>query len=149
MIPTSARPAFRSSAHCDGTANERSYRPSRGPSVKPHTNGAVFRNSTIEMRSLPIFANARGQFTIAQPAWLPNAAGNDGRAGRRRTQCPRKGQTTRGAKTQPYVFQRDLTRKMTKNPILPIETMNLTIEPFAFSMAAEQKALRRGGFDDS
>src|SRR6266550_7485989 len=75
MIPTSARPAFRSSAHCDGTANERSYRPVRGPSVKPQTSGAVFTNSTMEMRSLPIFANARGQFTIAQPARLPNALG--------------------------------------------------------------------------
>src|SRR5260370_31136538 len=73
MILTSARPAFRSSAHCDGTANERSYRPARGPSVKPQTSGAVFKNSTMEMRSLPIFANARGQFTIAQHAWLPNA----------------------------------------------------------------------------
>src|SRR5712691_11328728 len=60
MIPTSARPAFRSSAHCDGTANERSYRPARGPSVKPQTSGAVFRNSTIEMRSLLIFTIAWG-----------------------------------------------------------------------------------------
>src|ERR1700680_2753953 len=66
MMPTSARPAFRSSAHCDGTANERSYRPWSGPSVKPQTSGAVFRNSTMEMRSLPIFAYARGRFNIAQ-----------------------------------------------------------------------------------
>jgi len=28
----------------------------------------------MEMRSLPIFANARGQFTIAQPVRLPNRA---------------------------------------------------------------------------
>src|SRR5258706_4600354 len=73
MIPTSARPAFRSSAHCEGTANERSYRPESGPSVKPQTSGAVFRNSTIEMRNLSIFT--RGQFTIAQHARLPNGAG--------------------------------------------------------------------------
>src|SRR5258708_36455409 len=73
MLPTSARPAFRSSAHCDGTANERSYRPARGPSVTPQTSGAVFRNSTIEMRSLLIFTIAWGQFTIAQPAWPPDA----------------------------------------------------------------------------
>src|ERR1700730_3547515 len=90
MIPTSARPAFRSSAHCDGTANERSYRPARGPSVKTQTSGAVFRNSTMEMRRLTIFANARGQLTIAQPARLPNANGNDGRAGRNRKQRTQK-----------------------------------------------------------
>src|ERR1700730_6608709 len=90
MMPTSARPAFRSSAHCEGTANERSYRPSRGPSVKPQTSGAVFKNSTMEMRSLPIFVNARGQFTIAQPARLPNANGNDDRAGRHRKQRMQK-----------------------------------------------------------
>src|SRR5258708_34400366 len=78
MIPTSARPAFRSSAHCEGTANERSYRPARGPSVKPQTSGAVFRNSTIEMRNLSIFTHVRGQFTIAQHTaaeWRGNAAG--------------------------------------------------------------------------
>src|ERR1700737_266047 len=59
IMPTSARPAFRSSAHCDGTANERSYLPARGPSVKPQTNGAVFRNSTMEMRSLSMFVRVR------------------------------------------------------------------------------------------
>src|ERR1035437_10159300 len=76
MMPTSTRPARRSSAHCDGTANERSYRPTRGPSVKPQTSGAVFRNSTMEMRSFPIFAYTKGQFTIAQRARLPDAHGN-------------------------------------------------------------------------
>src|SRR2546427_4931059 len=67
MMPTSARPARRSSAHCDGTANESSYRPSSGPSVKPHTSGAVFRNSTMEMRNLPMFTRAREPLNIAQP----------------------------------------------------------------------------------
>src|SRR5258706_15793684 len=75
MIPTSARPAFRPSAHCEGTANERSYRPASGPSVKPQTSGAVFRNSTIEMRNLSIFTHVRGQFTIAQHTRPPNGAG--------------------------------------------------------------------------
>src|SRR5467141_4172664 len=128
MIPTSARPAFKSSAHCDGTANERSYRPARGPSVKPQTSGAVFRNSTIEMRSLPIFANARGQFTIAQPARPPNPNGNDGRAGRHRKQSTQK--VHGAAREEPRkAFRQDMTRKMPQNPILGIETMNLTIEP--------------------
>src|ERR1019366_4109397 len=79
MMPTSTRPARRSSAHCDGTANERSYRPARGPSVKPQTSGAVFRNSTMEMRSFPIFVYARGQSTIAQGAGLSDAHGKGGR----------------------------------------------------------------------
>jgi hypothetical protein len=65
MIPMSARPARKSSAHCEGTANKSSYLPARGPSVKPQTSGAVFRNSTMEMRSLPIFVNITEQFNIA------------------------------------------------------------------------------------
>ena len=32
----------------------------------------------MEMRSLPIFANARGQFTISQPVLLTDARRNDG-----------------------------------------------------------------------
>jgi hypothetical protein len=71
MMPTSARPARKSSAHCEGTANDRSYLPASGPSVKPQTSGAVFRNSTMEMRSLPIIVEARGRFNIAQPGWRP------------------------------------------------------------------------------
>src|SRR6267143_3157271 len=105
MMPTSARPAFRSSAHCDGTANERSYRPVRGPSVKPQTSGAVLRNSTMEMRSLPIFANARGQFTIAQPVRLPNAPGKEGQAGSPRTQSLRRVQRAQGAETHSKIFE--------------------------------------------
>src|SRR5487761_426152 len=54
MMATSASPRRNASAHCDGTVNERSYFPARGPSVKPQTSGAVFRNSTIETRNLAI-----------------------------------------------------------------------------------------------
>ncbi len=50
-MATSASPRRSASAHCDGTVKERSYLPASGPLVKPHTSGAVFRNSTIEMRS--------------------------------------------------------------------------------------------------
>ena len=51
MIATSTSPRFSASAHCEGTVNERSYLPASGPSVNPHTSGAVFRNSTIDMRN--------------------------------------------------------------------------------------------------
>ena len=65
MIGLGKRPA--PLTHWDGTANERSYFSARGPSVKPQTSGAVFRNSTIEMRSLPdFFPCTRGQLNIAQ-----------------------------------------------------------------------------------
>src|SRR6266436_8742500 len=128
MIPTSARPAFRSSAHCDGTANERSYRPVRGPSVKPQTSGAVFRNSTMEMRSLPIFANARGQFTIAQPVRLPNALGKEGQAGSHPTQICGEFKGPRARRLIPKYLSWALITEMCQNPIFPIETMNLTFK---------------------
>src|SRR5271156_5662433 len=41
----------RASAHCEGMVKDRSYLPRNGPCEKPHTNGAVFKYSTIEMRS--------------------------------------------------------------------------------------------------
>src|ERR1700678_332578 len=50
----STSPRRRASAHCDGTVNDSSYFPASGPSVNPHTKGAVFRYSTIEIRSLRI-----------------------------------------------------------------------------------------------
>src|ERR1700687_1889559 len=125
MMPTSARPAFRSSAHCDGTANKRSYRPSRDQTVKPQTSGAVFRNSTMEMRSLPIFANARGQFTISQPVLLTDARRNDGRAQRHPTQSSRRMQ-----RTPTSTSRRDTARETPPGnanfPIEKIETMDLT-----------------------
>src|SRR5277367_1146002 len=54
MIATSAAPLRNASAHCDGHVNDKSYLPASGPSVNPHTSGAVFKYSTIEMRSLLI-----------------------------------------------------------------------------------------------
>ena len=51
MMAMSASPARKASAHSDGTVKDRSYLPASGPSVKPQTSGAVFRNSTMEMRS--------------------------------------------------------------------------------------------------
>src|SRR6266700_6545673 len=51
MIATSALPVRNCSAHWDGTVNDKSYLPRRGPLVKPQTSGAVFRYWTIEMRS--------------------------------------------------------------------------------------------------
>jgi len=51
MMATSARPARKSSAHCEGTVNDSSYLPWSGPLVKPQTSGAVFRYCTMEMRS--------------------------------------------------------------------------------------------------
>ena len=59
MMATSTSPRRNASAHCDGTVNERSYLPASGPSVNPHTSGAVFRYSTIEMRSLLTFSSFR------------------------------------------------------------------------------------------
>src|SRR5579863_7594800 len=52
MMAMSTSPRRSASAHCEGTVNESSYLPVSGPSVKPQTSGAVFRYSTIEMRSL-------------------------------------------------------------------------------------------------
>src|SRR6266478_6557133 len=52
MMATSARRDRKSSAHCEGTVNDKSYLPRRGPLVKPQTSGAVLRYWTIEMRSL-------------------------------------------------------------------------------------------------
>src|SRR6267378_2186167 len=123
MMPTSARPAFRSSAHCDGTANERSYRPVRGPSVKPQTSGAVFRNSTMEMRSLPIFANARGQFTIAQPVRLPNALGLERKVRQEALEHRVCGEFKgrRARRLIPKYLRRALIPETPQNPIFRIE----------------------------
>src|SRR6266403_230379 len=51
IIATSTAPERNASAHCDGTVNESSYFPRSGPCVKPRTSGAVFRYSTIEIRT--------------------------------------------------------------------------------------------------
>src|ERR1700719_4817524 len=51
IIATSAAPERSASAHWDGTVQESSYLPRSGPCVKPRTSGAVFRYSTIEMRT--------------------------------------------------------------------------------------------------
>src|ERR1700676_5558016 len=51
MIATSTAPERSASAHWDGTVNESSYLPRSGPCVKPRTSGAVFRYSTMEMRT--------------------------------------------------------------------------------------------------
>src|ERR1700722_1699439 len=51
IIATSAAPERSASAHWDGTVKESSYFPRSGPCVKPRTSGAVFRYSTIEMRT--------------------------------------------------------------------------------------------------
>src|SRR6202166_1959948 len=64
IMATSARPSRRSSAHCEGTVNERSYLFCRAPRVKPYTNGAVFRYCTTEMRSFLTMAAARRRFSI-------------------------------------------------------------------------------------
>src|ERR1700680_2144603 len=63
-MATSARPSGRSSTHCEGTVNERSYLSLRAPRVKPYTNGTVFRYCTTEMRSFLKMADARGRFSI-------------------------------------------------------------------------------------
>src|SRR3984957_3663049 len=64
MMAISARRSRRSSAHCEGTVNERSYLFWRAPRVKPYTNGAVFRYCTTEMRSFLTMAAARRRFSI-------------------------------------------------------------------------------------
>src|ERR1700686_5477204 len=64
IMATSARPSRRSSAHCEGTVNERSYLFCRAPRVKPYTKGAVFRYCTTEMRSFLKRAAARVRFSI-------------------------------------------------------------------------------------
>src|SRR3984885_10487366 len=61
MMAMSAALLRRASAQRDGTVNERSYLPLRGPWVKLQTNGVVFRYLTIEMRSfgkLAFFSDA-------------------------------------------------------------------------------------------
>src|SRR5260370_20554820 len=55
MMATSTAPVRSASAHSDGTVKESSQRPAKGPLVKPQTSGAVFRYSTMEMRSLLTF----------------------------------------------------------------------------------------------
>src|SRR6266568_3346369 len=52
MMATSTAPVRSASAHSDGTVKESSQRPAKGPLVNPQTSGAVFRYSTMEMRSL-------------------------------------------------------------------------------------------------
>src|SRR5580704_12222177 len=64
MIATSAAPVRRASAHCDGQVNDKSYLPASGPSVNPQTSGAVFKYSTIEMRSLLILRFATYEWSI-------------------------------------------------------------------------------------
>src|SRR6185437_10056014 len=54
IMATSTSPRRKASAHCEGTVNDKSYLPASGPSVKPHTSGAVFRYSTTEMRNFVI-----------------------------------------------------------------------------------------------
>src|SRR5580704_12252139 len=51
IIATSAAPERSASAHCDGTVKESSYFPRKGPCVKPRTNGAVFKYSTMDIRT--------------------------------------------------------------------------------------------------
>ena len=69
MMPISARPARKSSAHCEGTANKSSYLPASGPSVKPQTSGAIF-NSKVEMLNLPLIRRRPGtiDYSIAGAA---------------------------------------------------------------------------------
>src|SRR5271169_6773704 len=64
MIATSAAPVRNASAHCDGHVNDKSYFPASGPSVNPQTSGAVFKYSTIEMRSLLILELATYELSI-------------------------------------------------------------------------------------
>src|SRR5712691_10613552 len=68
MMATSTAPARSASAHSDGTVKESSQRPAKGPLVKPQTSGAVFRYSTMEMRSL---------FTSSAFSLLPPSFGNN------------------------------------------------------------------------
>src|SRR5579863_3624350 len=51
IIATSAAPERSASAHWDGTVKESSYFPRSGPCVKPRTSGAVFRYSTMDIRT--------------------------------------------------------------------------------------------------
>src|SRR5260221_9164949 len=51
MMATSTAPERSASAHRDGTVKESSYFPRNGPCVKPRTSGAVFRYSTMEIRT--------------------------------------------------------------------------------------------------
>src|SRR6267154_6716121 len=51
IIATSTTPERNASAHWDGTVNESSYLPRNRPCVNPRTSGAVFRYSTMEMRT--------------------------------------------------------------------------------------------------
>src|ERR1700676_3612022 len=67
MMAMSAAPWRSASAHKDGTVKERSYLPRSEPFVKPHTNGAVFRYCTIEMRSLGKFAVLSRQVQYSRP----------------------------------------------------------------------------------
>ncbi len=65
MMAMSAAPVRKASAHSDGTVNESSYLPRRGPLVKPQTSGVVFRYWTMEMRSfgkVGVFPRASGLF---------------------------------------------------------------------------------------
>src|SRR5579863_202488 len=66
-MATSTSPKRKASAHFEGMVNESSYLPASGPSAKPHTSGAVFRYSTMEIRSLLMsFAtNANFQYSTA------------------------------------------------------------------------------------
>src|SRR5215470_10704664 len=51
IMATSTAPQRSDSAHCDGTVKKSWYLPRSPPCVKPRTSGAVFRYSTMEMRS--------------------------------------------------------------------------------------------------
>src|SRR5271154_2677475 len=75
MMATSTSPCRSASAHCEGTVNERSYLPSRGPSANPHTSGAVFKYSTIEMRSLLIILSCPPNLKYSTPEWPAFQAG--------------------------------------------------------------------------
>ena len=77
---------------------------------------------------MPIFANARGQFTIAQPVRLPNALGKAGQAGSPPTQSLRRVERAQVAKIQSKIFERALIPETPQNLIFPIEMMNLTFE---------------------
>src|SRR5262252_2255303 len=68
----------RASAHSDGTVKDSSYSPRRGPCVKPHTSGAVFKYSTTETRSLLNLSSPQKQFTIAHRNCRSSAAQHAG-----------------------------------------------------------------------
>src|SRR5712664_1805459 len=73
MMAMSAAPVRSSSAHCEGTVNERSYLPCSGPCVKPRTSGAVLRYCTTEMRSL-LMKGSRGKAIIAETNFVRSDA---------------------------------------------------------------------------